>query len=164
MSINENNITDIDDSTVLENTPMMVVEQGGNSYAIPLMGGGGIGKQVQANWTQTDDTAVDYIKNKPEIAPGMALQTVITDTTSTAPIIAKMEANTRYVFTEPLTSLTVSSVEDSNFESEIQFVSGNAITVSLPDGLRYAGYVEFKTNTNYIINIKNSIAVVVDYE
>lgn len=36
MSINQNNITDIDESTVLENTPMIVIEQGGKSIAIPI--------------------------------------------------------------------------------------------------------------------------------
>lgn len=47
MSINQNNIADIDDSTVLENTPMIVIEQGGKSIAIPIKsqksgsGGGG---------------------------------------------------------------------------------------------------------------------------
>ncbi len=30
-------------------------------------GGGGSGEQVQADWNQTDDTQVDYIKNKPTI-------------------------------------------------------------------------------------------------
>ena len=162
-TINQNNIVDVDDSQLLANTPMMVVEQGGQSYAIPLMSKGGGVEQVQADWAQTDDSAVDFIKNKPEIAPGMALQQVITNTTSTVATIS-MAANTRYVFTKPLTSLTISSVEDSNFESEVQFTSGNSITVSMPDGLHYAGYIEFKNNTNYIINIKNKIAVVVDYE
>lgn len=41
MSINENNITDIDDSTLLANTPMMVVEQDGKSIAIPITVQGG---------------------------------------------------------------------------------------------------------------------------
>lgn len=164
-TINANNIVDVDDSQLLDNTPMMVVEQDGKSYAIPLMGGGSGGsiKQVQADWSQTDDTAVDFIKNKPELAPGMALQNVITDTSSTTATL-NMEANTRYVFTQPMTSLTVSSVADSNFESEIQFTSGNSITVILPEDLHYVGYVEFQNNTNYIMNIKNKIAVVVDYE
>ena len=31
-------------------------------------GGGGSGEQVQADWSQTDDTQVDYIKNKPSLA------------------------------------------------------------------------------------------------
>ena len=31
-------------------------------------GGGGSGEQVQADWNQTDDTQVDYIKNKPSLA------------------------------------------------------------------------------------------------
>ena len=34
---------------------------------ISATGGGGGGSQVQADWSQTDNTAVDYIKNKPTI-------------------------------------------------------------------------------------------------
>lgn len=41
MSINKNNITDIDDSTLLANTPMMVVEQDGKTIAVPIAGRGG---------------------------------------------------------------------------------------------------------------------------
>ena len=41
MSINANNITDIDDSTLLANTPMMVVEQGGKTIAVPITAKGG---------------------------------------------------------------------------------------------------------------------------
>lgn len=37
MSINNNNITDIDDSTLLANTPMMVIEQDGKTIAVPMI-------------------------------------------------------------------------------------------------------------------------------
>ena len=133
-TINQNNILDMADNELLANTPMMVVEQGGKSIAVPLMFKG-----------------------------GAVLQQVITDNTSTVATIS-MAANTRYVFTQPLTSLTISSVEDSNFESEVQFTTGTSITVNLPDTLKFVGYVGFEPEMNFIVNVKNNIAVVADYE
>lgn len=164
-TINQNNIIDVDDSQLLANTPMMVVEQGGSSYAIPLMSKGGGIEQVQADWQQTDNTAVDFIKNKPEIAPGMALQKIITDEITASAVISNMEANTRYVFTIPLVHLSVMSVEDSNFESEIQFTANSqTLTVRLPETLKIIGYPSFVTGKAYIINVKNNIAVIAEVE
>lgn len=64
MSINQNNITDIDDSTVLENTPMIVIEQGGKSIAIPIKsqksGGSGSG-DTQFYFCTGYDGVVDKI-------------------------------------------------------------------------------------------------------
>lgn len=39
-----------------------------SSIIVVGKGGGGSGEQVQADWNQTDDTQVDYIKNKPTLA------------------------------------------------------------------------------------------------
>ena len=120
-------------------------------------------EQKQSDWNQTDDTASDYIKNKPEIAPGMALQKVKTDAISTFAVI-DVYSNTRYVFTNPLTSLSVSYIEDSNFESEIQFTAGESIMVEFPSTLKFIGPVGFNAYKSYIVNIKNNIAVVASYE
>lgn len=205
-TVNENNITDVNDSTLLENTPMMVVEQGGQTLAIPITSKGGGVEQIQADWAQTDDTAVDFIKNKPEIpqnvsdlsdatdyakvadvpttvaelsdateyarksdipefelGEGVVAQQIFTDTTSTEAVISNMEANTRYVFTQPLTSLTIEAVENSNFESEVQFSTADSITVSLPDGLKFVGLRSFYPDSNFIMNVKNEIAVIEEY-
>lgn len=227
-TINENNITDVNDSTILENTPMVVIEQNGTTLAIPITGGGRGVEQVQADWAQTDDTAVDFIKNKPqiprnvadladgnqyaktadiptkvsqlqndagyaknssiptkvsqlyndsgyvtedeipnvEIADGVAAQEIITDDTSTAVNIINLARNTRYVYTQPITSVNISAVEDSNFESEIQFTTADVgISLNVPDTLRFIGsrYIA-GFGYKYIINIKNNIAVVARYE
>lgn len=239
-TINEKNIIDIDDSQLLANTPMMVVEQNGQTLAIPLMGSGtGDIEQVQADWAQTDDTAVDFIKNKPaiprkvselsdayeyakkteiptkvadlsdgfryakkddmpsrisyfyndcgyataseiasqyalkseipdvELTEGVAAQAVITDDTSTAISLDLLAKNTRYVYTNPITSIYVHNVENSNFESEIQctLAAAPGFTVAtFPDNLMFIGGKTFVPGNNYIINIKNNIAVVVSYE
>ena len=90
-------------------------------------------------------------------------QKIITNSTSSV-AHCDLAANTRYVYTKPLTYLAVFSVENSNLESEIQFTTGSSITVTLPEGLQYVGSVAFYPYTNYIINIKNNIAVVASYE
>lgn len=45
----------------------ITTDQHGNIIISATGGGGGSGTQVQADWNQTDSTAVDYIKNKPTI-------------------------------------------------------------------------------------------------
>lgn len=160
MSINENNIKDIDDSTILENTPMVVIEQGGQTIAIPLMGGGGV-DQVQADWSQTDDTAVDFIKNKPEIVTPQRV--VYIDNSQFVDL--NVEANTRYVLNgSSVSRLTIESAENSTLESEIQFRSNDNITVIFPNDVHIVRGAVFDTLSNYIISIKNSIAVVAEYE
>ena len=198
-TINENNIKDIDDNTILENTPMVVIEQGGQTLAIPLMGGdsGGNIEQIQADWAQTDDTAVDFIKNKPEIptkvtdlsdgseyakkteipkietVEGIAAQQIITDDTSTE-INIEVTPNTRFVFTQPVTSVRLNLYNtdefNSNFESEIQFTTSSELseynsTIHHINGvLKWVGINFLQPDTSYLVNVKNHIAVVVDYE
>ena len=221
-TINENNIIEVDDSTVLENTPMVVIEKNGTTLAIPITGGGGGGvEQVQADWAQTDDTAVNFIKNKPKIpkkvselsdaseyakaadvpttvaelpdASDYAKKTDIvqadwaqTDNTAgnfiknkpeflsppttevvsnnVSAITVYMYANRRYTYQKPVTSLTISYIEDSDLESELIFTTGESITVSFPDALRFVGNRYCAPDNKYILNVKNNIAVLVQYE
>ena len=105
-------------------------------------------------------------------------QLTVTDSTATTATIANLAANTRYVFTQPLTSLTVGAVTDSVLESEIQFTAGDSIGVDFPASLGMVGiddtddtgdtgdtYEEpaFEPGKSYIINIKNNIAVAAEY-
>lgn len=90
---------------------------------------------------------------------------VVTDTTSTTATIAELAENVRYVYTQPLTSLTVSAVPDSAQETEIQFTAGTGITVSLPAdvGMMPLGGATFVEGASYIINFRNKIAVIASY-
>lgn len=113
---------------------------------------------VGAEWGAT----VPIIKGE----PGAYIQpTNITDTTSTTATIASLAENVRYVYTQPLTSLTISAVPDSAQETEIQFTAGTGITVSLPAdvGMMPLGGATFVEGASYIINFRNKIAVVASY-
>lgn len=91
-------------------------------------------------------------------------QTTITDNTSTEPVIDILKANRRYVFTQPITSLFVSAVEDSNLESVIEFTVGESdANVQLPASLKMVNRAAFKRNESYIISVKNNIAVMAGY-
>lgn len=90
-------------------------------------------------------------------APNAVMKEII-DRTSTSATIT-VSAGCRYVFTQPLTSLTVSGVENYAFESELQFTAGDGATVSFPDTLGWMGEPSFAVGKSYIINIRNNIAV-----
>lgn len=96
---------------------------------------------------------------------GGAAMSTITDSTSTSATIAELEENVRYLYTQPLTDLTVESVPDSAQETEIQFTAGSDITVSLPAdvGIMPTGGVVFAAGASYIINFRNKIAVIASY-
>lgn len=86
-----------------------------------------------------------------------AVMTTLTDTVNTEATLA-IEGGKRYVFTQPLNSLTVTGVEDSGYESEIEFTCNGE--VSLPSaGLKYIGIapenISFETGISYIIKIRN---------
>lgn len=89
-------------------------------------------------------------------------QTSFTDNTSTTATI-DIAANRRYVFTQPLTSLTIQSVEDGALESEVQFATGSSIQVVLPASLAIVTEENFQPNKHYIISIKNNIAAIASY-
>lgn len=72
-----------------------------------------------------------------------------------------VEGNTIYKFGTALTSLTISSVEISDYESIIYFTTGaGTITLSVPNTLRWGGGVapELEANTVYCIAICNGLA------
>lgn len=86
------------------------------------------GEQVQADWNQTDDTAVDYIKNKPAIP-------------DTSEFVTKEEYNPKEVaITEALTNLNENKADKSEIpvvpdmtnyytKSEIDAMVGNINTI-----------------------------------
>lgn len=73
-----------------------------------------------------------------------------------------VEGNTIYKFGTALTSLTISSVETSDYESIIYFATGaGTISLSAPNTLRWGGGNEqpsLEPNTVYCIAIRNGLA------
>jgi hypothetical protein len=100
----------------------------------------------------------DWLYN--QLGGSSSMQTVTS--AETAPQLA-VTGGKRYVFTQPLNSLTITSVEDSEYESEIEFTCNGEVSLP-PTGLKYIGIapedVAFETGITYIINICNSRAVI----
>lgn len=73
-----------------------------------------------------------------------------------------VEGNTIYKFGTALTSLTISSVETSDYESIIYFTTGaGTIQFTAPNTLRWGGGNEqpiLEPNTVYCIAIRNGLA------
>ena len=86
-------------------------------------------------------------------------QRLVTDTTSTTTSVSVAE-NTRYVYTQPLTSLTLSSVADSLLESEIDFTTGTSFSfTATPLTNKWIDFAQtWLPNTHYIIVIKSGYA------
>lgn len=86
--------------------------------------------------------------------------TVITDTTTTAPTL-NVAAGTVYRFTQPLTALTVASVEESFTSEAIIYFStaaGAAPTISLPLSLGWINPPTFEVGKSYVLSILGSVA------
>lgn len=87
-------------------------------------------------------------------------QAVVADTSSTSATITSVASNTRYTFSQPLTALTLTAVVDSNLESEIQFTSdAGGCTLTVPNTLKWIGSHTINASKEYIISIKNNVAV-----
>ena len=90
-------------------------------------------------------------------------QAVVNVNSANGEVSLSVEANARYVVKSAITKLTVTSVANSNLESEIQFTAGSSITVELPASLGVIGEPSFEAGKSYIISVKNNIAVAAEY-
>lgn len=80
---------------------------------------------------------------------------VSTDTTSTTANI-NVASSTDYIFTQPLTSLTLGTIANSTYYSDIYFTTGSTFTFSAPNLTQYyfsANPPTFRANTSYKIHI-----------
>ena len=88
-------------------------------------------------------------------------QQVIADTENTTATLT-LASNTLYTFSEPLTSLTISSLASGTFENEIQFTAGEEFTLTA-EALagKWLGFDEptFTEGKTYIIKIKNGYGI-----
>lgn len=102
----------------------------------------------------------DGYDNKKVVASSISTkQKVVTDTSNTTATVSVSE-NTRYVYTQPLTSLTISSVEDSLLESEIDFTTGTSFSfTATPLTTKWIDMAPtWLPNTHYVISIKTGYA------
>ena len=142
--INDSNIIDVQDNTLVAGQRAMRLTLGdGSTIIVPV----GVGSFVAGGKV--------YVE---------AMRTV-TDTFSTSKTISNLDANTRYVFEKPLTSLNIISVTDSVFESVIQFSTASSVTtIDIPASVGFIGSTTLEPDSHYIISIRNSIAVIAKYE
>lgn len=92
------------------------------------------------------------------------VQYINTDSVSTSVTIANLIENNRYVYTQPLTSLTITAIVDSNLESDIQFsTAAGGCTFTYPGTLKWIGSDVIEPSKNYILSIKNNIAVLGEF-
>lgn len=89
-------------------------------------------------------------------------QSVVTDATSTS-VALHMKANRVYEFTQPLTQLTIESVEDSVFESEVIFTAGAGVSVALPASVGVVAMPSFADGKSYCLSVKHGIIVGAEY-
>lgn len=88
---------------------------------------------------------------------------IITDSTNTVASISNAAANTDYVFTQPLTSLTISNVVKSQYPTDIYFQTGSSFSFSAPNINNW--YFSdnppvFRINTTYKIHITEGIGTI----
>lgn len=84
----------------------------------------------------------------------VSVRETITDSSSTAPTLASVEGGKDYVFTQSLTSLTVTASAVSTNEATISFKAGSGFTLTMPTGMKQmGGSVTFEANHEYTIAI-----------
>ena len=83
-------------------------------------------------------------------------RTVSTNTTATTANISNVAKGTDYIFTQPLTSLTLGTIENSTYYTDIYFTTGNTFSFSATNLTQYyfsANPPTFNANTSYKIHI-----------
>lgn len=90
-------------------------------------------------------------------------QTTFTDDTSTEVTLPLMAANRRYVYTQPLTRLDIEAIADSSLESEVRFIAGTNVVVTLPATVGLVNQMQFVAGLRYIICVKDNTAVITTY-
>ena len=108
----------------------------------------------------TNDVAVS-VNSRP-----VATQLVTsTDTTTTSASIAELAGGTAYVYTEPLTELTVESVVNTTVEDRLQFTlaSGGSVGIPASCGLCPSGFV-FEGGKSYLVAVMGGNVVAAEYQ
>lgn len=141
--ISTTNIVDVKDETLAAGQRAIKITTESGSVVVPVgvgsfMAGGNV--YVEAQKTVTDDVS----------------------TSVTLPVV---QANTRYVFSKPITRIKIDAVIESGMESEIVFTAGAGFTLELPTTVRNTigslleGTDLFLSGASYIISFRYSEAV-----
>lgn len=122
-------------------------------------GGGGGGS---AAWGSITGTLSDQTDLQSALDAKTPVQTTTTGSTST--VTVAVQGGKIYSYSTPLTSLTLSSVENSQYETDIYFTTDTACTLSIPNTVRsIIGSTTLIGNTDYTIVIKDN-NVIIGYE
>lgn len=115
--------------------------------------------------TLVSGTNIKTVNNNSLLGSGNINTTInkVVDSSSTSVTLAKAEDNTLYIYTQPLTSLTVTTVEDGI--TDIIFKSGSTPTVvTLPSGVKKPAGFTIDANKTYELNIMNNLLLVGEWE
>lgn len=83
---------------------------------------------------------------------------VYTDNESTDVVLEVLQANSVYVFNQPLNSLVINKVIDSTLESTLYFRTGDGtIEFTVPQGVYKINSFFFEKNKSYCLSIKNKV-------
>ena len=122
-------------------------------------GGGGGGS---AAWGSITGTLSDQTDLQSALDAKTPVQTTTTGSTST--VTVAVQGGKIYSYSTPLTSLTLSSVENSQYETDIYFTTDTACTLSIPNTVRsIIGSTTLIGNTDYTIVIKDN-NIIIGYE
>ena len=140
-AISTTNIIDVQDTTLMSGQRAVMITTPEGNIVIPV----GVGSFVAGGKV--------YVE----------AQKKVVDTTTTAANIA-VNDNTRYEYTQPLTSLTLTSVPSSSLPSSIVFVAGSGFTMSIPGstytiGKLLGGMEPFIEGKRYAISMSNNEAI-----
>jgi hypothetical protein len=73
--------------------------------------------------------------------------------------LTTLAANTYYVFSAPVVSLDIATIETSLDEIVMQFTAGDGASISFPASLAWINEPTFEAGKTYLISIVNNIAV-----
>jgi hypothetical protein len=119
-------------------------------------GGGGGGSAARGSITGTLSDQTDLQSALDAKTP---VQTTTTGSTST--VTVAVQGGKIYSYSTPLTSLTLSSVENSQYETDIYFTTDTACTLSIPNTVRsIIGSTTLIGNTDYTIVIKDNNVII----
>lgn len=104
-------------------------------------------------------------KNVSQPSQGLELMRLIDEqnkvNVATGTTSLDVAANTYYKFQETLSALTISSVENSNLESDITFTAGSTgATITLGSGVEAIGSTSIPANAKVYMNLRNGVLAI----
>ena len=143
-------------TTTISSTAYYIRVNASNTWSNSSLGFQLAGNLVKSTST-TAPTDANYYS---ALAVDNMLQGVeVSNTTDTTATLAVQKAK-NYIYTQPLTSLAISSVETSYLETTLTFTAGTGIQVTFPQTLQKVGEPKFEAGKKYIMCFWNNTVVV----